>query len=122
MIKALLEKHIPKAFDAQLSDAVKPFAGSRKSAATPYDPRNMRRDTVSMNYTGRGVFGEFKAFETENTALEISDTKLTAMQSEVLDDTGAPIAIKEGDTINGLQVIEISQDPTSTIWTVALRG
>lgn len=121
MINALINKHLPKAFDGALKDAVKPFTASRQGTSQVYDPvEDEYVGATSVTYTGRGVFGSYSTLERQDTQIDITDTKLTCVQIEV---TSQP-EIDDIITMQGqeLRVLNIDQDPTSSIWIMQLRG
>ena len=148
MINAILNKHLPKAFDNQLRDAVKSFEGSRKGAGGTYDPITDTYVGIStVTYSGRGVFGSYKIEETQDTQIGLKDVKLTCLQIEV---TKIPVyryadktrfanryyyvapavnaathpkpddIVIQGD--NEYRIIDVKRDPTSSIWIMQLRG
>ena len=148
MINAILNKHLPKAFDNQLRDAVKSFEGSRKGAGSTYDPiTDTYIDSDKFTYSGRGVFSGYKIEETKDTQIGLNDVKLTCLQIEVtklpiyrfIDKNRfasryyyiAPVGgiathpkpddiLVQGD--NEYRIIDVKRDPTSSIWTIQLRG
>ena len=148
MINAILNKHLPKAFDNQLRDAVKSFEGSRKSTGGTYDPiTDTYVGNTDVTYSGRGVFGSYKIEETQDTQIGLKDVKLTCLQIEVtkipvyryVDKTRfasryyyvAPLGdvvthpkpddiVVQGD--NEYRIIDVKRDPTSSIWIMQLRG
>ena len=110
---------IKDAFNTDLADAVKPFAGSRTVQGEP-SIEDILTNTVGsnstiINYSGRGVFGGYSEFEVDNESIMANDVKLTVLQDEVAD------IPKLDDVINGYQVVAVQQDPSSTIWTLQLR-
>ena len=110
---------IKEAFDTDLTDAVKPFTGSRAVQGEP-SIEDILTNTVGsnstiINYSGRGVFGGYSEFEVDNESIMANDVKLTALQSEV---TARP---QLDDNINGYQVVAVNQDPASITYTIQLR-
>lgn len=148
MINAILNKHLPRAFDNQLRDAVKSFEGSRKGTGGTYDPiTDTYVGSTDVTYSGRGVFGSYKIEETKDTQIGLKDVKLTCLQIEVTkipvyryaDKTRfasryyyvAPLGdvvthpkpddiVVQGD--NEYRIIDVKRDPTSSIWIMQLRG
>ena len=110
---------IKEAFNTDLADAVKLFAGSRTVQGEP-SVEDILTNTVgsnstTINYSGRGVFGGYSEFEVDNESIMANDVKLTALQSEV---TTRP---QLDDVINGMSVISVCKDPTDTVYTIQLR-
>lgn len=148
MINAILSKHLPRAFDNQLRDAVRSFEGSRKGTGGTYDPiTDTYVGNTDVTYSGRGVFGSYKIEETRDTQIGLKDVKLTCLQIEVTkipvyryaDKTRfanryyyiAPLGdvvthpkpddiVVQGD--NEYRIIDVKRDPTSSIWIMQLRG
>lgn len=121
MINALVSKHIGAAFDGALKDAVTAFSATRKGAAGVYDPvLDEYVGGADITYTGRGVFGSYKAQEIQATQIETTDVKLTCLQSEVEQTPQVDDVI----TANGIErrVMNVSQDPAHSVWTLQLRG
>ena len=121
MINALVSKHIGVAFNGALKDAVTAFSATRKGEAGTYDP--VLDEYVGGNditYAGRGVFSSYKAQEIQATQIKTTDVKLTCLQSEV---EQAP-QIDDIITANGIErrVMNVSQDPAHSVWTLQLRG
>lgn len=121
MINALINKHLPKSFDNPLKDAVTAFTATRKGATGDYDPvLGEYVGSADINYTGRGVFGSFNNEEIQASQIDITDVKLTALQSEV---TAIP---QVDDMITARfiarRVMSVSQDPSRSIWILQLRG
>lgn len=121
MINAIVNKAISKAFDNQLKDAVTAFTGARKGTTGEYDP--VLGEVVGgedISYSGRGVFGSYNKEELQSVQVEITDVKLLCLQIE------STIAPKVDDVIvadgQDRRVMNVSQDPTSSIWTLQLRG
>lgn len=109
-----IQADVAEAFDADLSDAVRDFNGSREEAGE-YDPATGETTTTLVEYEGRGVFGGYDAQEIDGQHILQTDRKLTALQNEV---TGTP---EVGDDVNGFEVMHVGQDPASSIWILQLR-
>lgn len=121
MINAIINKHLPKAFDTQLKDAVTTFTGTRKGTAGEYDPElGEVVGGADISYTGRGVISNYKKEELQATQIEITDVKLLCLQIE------STIAPKVDDVITAnnvaRRVLNVSQDATSSLWLLQLRG
>jgi len=121
MINAIINKHLPKAFDTQLIDAITTFTGTRKGATGEYDP--VLGEVVGgadISYTGRGVISNYNKEELQATQIEITDVKLLCLQIE---STIAP-QVDDVITANNVarRVLNVSQDATSSLWILQLRG
>lgn len=121
MINAILNKHLPKAFDNQLRDAVKSFEGSRKGTGGTYDPvLDEYVGAGGIEYIGRGVFSGYKVEETKDTQINLSDIKLTALAIEVTANPQVDDVITQDD--KEYRVLNVGSDPTGSVWTLQLRG
>lgn len=119
MIRDKVQSKVAKAFDTKLADAVRSFSGEREESGE-YVP-GQGTNPVTVRYSGRGVFGSFKAEELA-PHIEATDTKLTALQNELtLDSDGSPATPQVDDIIAGQTVKSVRQDPASATWTLALR-
>lgn len=121
MINAIINKHLPKAFDTQLIDAITTFTGTRKGATGEYDPvLGEYVGGADISYTGRGVISSYNKEEIQATQIEITDVKLLCLQIE------STIAPQVDDVImaNNVarRVLNVSQDATSSLWLLQLRG
>ena len=113
MINAILNKHLPKAFDNQLRDAVKSFEGSRKGTGGTYDPiTDTYTDGGNIAYNGRGVFSDYKIDETKDTQINLSDIKLTALAIEVTANPQVDDVIIQDD--KEYRVLNVGSDPTGS--------
>lgn len=115
-----VQADIAEAFDADLADAVKPFAGGRTEISDQYDPVTGSYPETTISYSGRGVFGGFRADEL-GEHLKSTDTKLVALQSETLLADDSPATPKVDDRINNMKVVAVMKDPAGASWTLALR-
>lgn len=121
MINALINKHLPKAFDNPLRDTVTSFTATRKGEGGVYDPiEDQYVGSPDVNYTGRGIFGSFSNEEIQATQIDITDVKLTCLQIEVAQSPKVDDVI----TADGQdrRVLAVSQDPSRSIWILQLRG
>lgn len=114
-LRAELTAEVAAAFDTDLADAVTQFEGKRVLGQGPYDPVTETRPEITETYTGRGVFSGFKQSLVDGVLIMATDKQLTALQAEV---TETP---KMGDTINGMKVQNVGQDPVSATWRLHLR-
>ncbi|WP_129141531.1 glutamate 5-kinase [Modicisalibacter coralii] len=117
---------LPRAFDGKLADAVHAFRFTRVEGGD-IDPVTgiPTGSSVTINVTGRGPFGSYRASETDGTNILITDTRLTAVQAEVVDQDGLPIAPIVGDVITSegvsYDVVNVSNTAGAT-WTLQLRN
>ena len=121
MINAIINKHLPKAFDNQLIDAVTTFTATRKGSSGEYDPvLGEYVGGADISYTGRGVISNYKKEEIQAVQVEITDVKLLCLQIE---STIAP-QVDDVITANNVarRVLNVSQDATSSLWLLQLRG
>lgn len=114
-LRAELTAEVAAAFDTDLADAVSQFEGKRVVGQGPYDPVTETRPEITETYTGRGVFSGFKQSLVDGVLIMSTDKQLTALQAEVTDTP------KMGDTINGMKVQNVGQDPTASVWKLHLR-
>jgi hypothetical protein len=121
MINAIINKHLPRAFDNQLKDAVTAFTATRKGTGGAYDPElGEYVGAADINYSGRGTFGSYSTLEMQVTQIETTDVKLTALQIEVTDTPKVDdVIVVDGQD---RRVMDVSQDPTKSIWILQLRG
>ena len=121
MINAIINKHLPRAFDNQLKDAVTAFTATRKGTGGAYDPElGEYVGAADINYSGRGTFGSYSTMEAQATQIETTDVKLTALQIEVTDTPKVDdVIVADGQD---RRVMDVSQDPTKSIWILQLRG
>lgn len=109
-----LSRDIAEAFDTDLSDAVRSFTASHADEAV-YDPATGEMTATDLPYTGRGVFSGYRLDQIDGALIQSTDLKLLALQTEV---TRAP---EMGDTLDGMQVVRVEQDPAGATWSVQLR-
>lgn len=124
MINQLISKHVAKAFDGALKDAVSSFVGSRQNVGGDvyYDPElDANVGAVDITYTGRGVFGSYNDLELQATQVDINDVKLTCLQTEVGDKPQIDDSIVTHDGKERI-ILSVEQDPAQTLWIVQLRG
>lgn len=110
-----LTADVAEAFDTDLADAVQSFTGERV-AAGGFDPVTGMGNPSASTYAGRGVFGTYRLDQIDGTLILATDKELLALQAEVTD------APQVNDTINGLRVVRVEQDPAGATWTIQLRG
>ncbi|OAV09331.1 hypothetical protein AO377_1248 [Moraxella catarrhalis] len=116
-MKQEITQEIKQAFDGDLKDVVKDFTGRRVILSDDDWAVNDTPQVLStINYSGRGVFTGFHAYEIDNKTIMQQDTKLICLQSEL---TEVP---QIDDEINKMKIISISHDPAEVIFTIQLRG
>lgn len=120
-----LQADLAQAFNTDLADAVAVVDGSR-SVQGEYDAALGGSPTTIVHYTGRGVFGQYKAREIDGTRILASDVRLKALQNELLMTeagviTDTPAAPAIGDLISGYRVVNVGQDAAKVTWTIQLR-
>ncbi|MBH3360448.1 hypothetical protein [Pseudomonas guariconensis] len=120
-----LQADLAQALNTDLADAVAVVDGSR-SVQGEYDPALGGSPTTIVHYTGRGVFGQYKAREIDGTRILASDVRLKALQNELLMTeagviTDTPAAPAIGDLISGYRVVNVGQDAAKVTWTIQLR-
>lgn len=121
MINAIINKHLPKAFDNQLKDAISTFTGTRKGATGEYDPvLGEYVGGADISYTGRGVLSSYKKEELQALQVELTDVKLLCLQIESTIAPQVDDIITVGDVDR--RVLNVSQDPSSSLWLLQLRG
>lgn len=121
MINAIINKHLPKAFDNQLIDAISTFTATRKGSSGEYDPvLGEYVGGADISYTGRGVLSSYKKEELQALQVELTDVKLLCLQIESTIAPQVDDIITVGDVDR--RVLNVSQDPTSSLWLLQLRG
>lgn len=122
-----LQAELAEAFNDPegLADAVQSLTGTR-TVDGEYDPEIGGSSSTTLTYAGRGVFGDYSTQEIDGSAILTSDTKLLALQNELLLlQDGVATATREapvvGDVINGLRVINVSEDAAKATWSIQLR-
>lgn len=118
---------IAEAFDTDLADAVSSFTGSRVVPDGPPDPINQTQPTITITYTGRGVFGSYETEVSEALGILRTDVKLTALQAEVTGQPKIDDEIQETDPQTGeligpvYRVVHVGQDAAGVSWTIQIR-
>lgn len=120
-----LQADLAEAFNTDLADAVSPVEGSR-AVKGPYDPEIGGNPETTVFYTGRGVFGQYKAREIDGARILASDVRLKALQNELfMQEGGVVTAIAAApainDRISGYRVVNVGQDAAKATWTIQLR-
>ena len=120
MIKNKIQSKVAKAFDKKLGDAVDTFTCSKEIQSGEFDFATQTYPTITVEaYSGRGVRGNYLRDMVKPIDYQTTDAKAIVLQNEL---TGIP---QIGDVWQfrdgGFEVKNISQDPTSSIWTCQLR-
>lgn len=110
-----LTADLAEAFDTDLADAVTEFEAVHHGQGG-YDPVTGTVTPGDVPYGGRGVIGGYRNDEIDGSQILATDKKLTALQAEV---TRSP---EVGDTIAGMRVQRVGQDPARATWRVQLRA
>ena len=119
-IKDDIQAEVAAAFSADLADAVDTFTCEKPIYSGEFDFETQTYPVVgSESYSGRGVRGNYLRDMVKPIDYQATDAKANVLQNEL---TGIPQIgdvwqFKDG----GFEVKNISQDPTSSIWTCQLR-
>ena len=119
-IKDDIQAEVAAAFSADLADAVDTFTCEKPIYSGEFDFETQTYLVVgSESYSGRGVRGNYLRDMVKPIDYQTTDAKVIVLQNEL---TGIP---QIGDVWQfrdgGFEVKNISQDPTSSIWTCQLR-
>lgn len=119
-IKDDIQAEVAAAFSTDLSDAVDSFTCTKLIYSGEFDFETQTYPVVgSESYSGRGVRGNYLRDMVKPIDYQTTDAKAIVLQNEL---TGTP---QIGDvwqfSDGGFEVKNISQDPTSSIWTCQLR-
>ena len=121
MIKNKIQSKVAKAFDKKLADAVDTFTCEKPIYSGEFDFETQTYPVIgSASYSGRGVlFGSYLKDMVKPTDYQVTDSKAIVLQNEVAG------ILRIGDVwVTGkgeFEVKNISQDPTSSIWSCQLR-
>lgn len=121
MIKNKIQSKVAKAFDKKLVDAVDSFTCTKGIQSGEFDFETQTYPTVTVEaYSGRGVlFGSYLKDMVKPTDYQVTDSKATVLQNEV---TQVPQIGDVWTTPKGrFKVVNVGQDPTSSIWVCQLR-
>lgn len=121
MIKNKIQSKVAKAFDKKLADAVDSFTCEKPIYSGEFDFETQTYPVIgSESYSGRGVlFGSYLKDMVKPTDYQVTDSKAIVLQNEV---AGIPQIGDVWVTGKGeFEVKNISQDPTSSIWSCQLR-
>ena len=119
-IKDDIQAEVAAAFSADLADAVDSFTCEKPIYSVEFDFETQTYPIVgNESYSGRGVLGNYLKDLVKPIDYQTTDAKAIVLQNEL---TGIP---QIGDVWQfrdgGFEVKNISQDPTSSIWTCQLR-
>lgn len=120
-----LQADLAEAFNTDLADAVSPVEGSR-AVKGDYDPAIGGSPETKVFYTGRGVFGQYKAREIDGARILASDVRLKTLQNELFMQEGGVVTTIAAipainDRISGYRVVNVDQDAAKATWTIQLR-
>ena len=115
-----LQEELAAAFSDDLADAVDSFTCTKLIYSGVFDFETQTYPVIgSESYSGRGVRGNYLRDMVKPIDYQATDAKAIVLQNEL---TGTP---QIGDVWQfrdgGFEVKNISQDPTSSIWTCQLR-
>lgn len=120
-IKDDIQAEVAAAFSADLADAVDSFTCEKPIYSGEFDFETQTYPVVgSESYSGRGVlFGSYLKDLVKPADYQAEDAKAIVLQNEVaqvpqIDDVWAT---SKGD----FKVVNIGQDPTSSVWVCQLR-
>lgn len=120
MIKNKIQSKVAAAFNKKLADAVDTFTCTKLIYSGELDFETQTYPVIgSESYSGRGVRGNYLRDMVKPIDYQATDAKAIVLQNEL---TGIP---QIGDvwqfSDGNFKVINIGQDPTSSIWTCQLR-
>jgi len=115
-----LQEELAAAFDDDLADAVDTFTCEKLIYSGEFDFESQTYPIVGdESYSGRGVLGNYLKDLVKPTDYQVEDAKAIVLQNEL---SQAPQIGDEWDFGHGkFKVINISKDPTNSIWTCQLR-
>lgn len=126
MIKNKIQSKVAKAFDKKLVDAVDTFTCEKLIYSGEFDFETQTYPVVGdESYSGRGVlFGSYLKDMVKPTDYQVTDSKATVLQNEVLKD-GVEHKPQIGDvwaTSRGsFKVVNIGIDPVAATYSIQLR-
>ncbi|WP_218948341.1 glutamate 5-kinase [Acinetobacter sp. YH12140] len=126
MIKNKIQSKVAAAFNKKLADAVDTFTCEKLIYSGEFDFETQTYPVVGdESYSGRGVlFGSYLKDMVKPTDYQVTDSKATVLQNEVLKDK-----VKQKPQIGDVwvtskgcfKVVNIGADPTDSIWVCQLR-
>ena len=119
-IKDDIQAEVAAAFSADLADAVDTFTCEKLIYSGEFDFETQTYPVVGdESYSGRGVRGNYLRDMVKPIDYQTTDAKAIVLQNEL---TGIPQIGDVWQFADGdFEVKNISQDPTSSIWTCQLR-
>ena len=119
-MKDKIQAKVAQAFSTKLADAVDSFTCEKLIYSGEFDFETQTYPIVGdESYSGRGVRGNYLRDMVKPIDYQTTDAKAIVLQNEL---TGIP---QIGDVWQfgdgNFKVINIGQDPTSSIWTCQLR-
>ena len=116
-----LQAELAAAFNDDLADAVDSFTCEKPIYSGEFDFETQTYPVVgNESYSGRGVLGNYLKDLVKPTDYQVEDAKAIVLQNEL---SQAPQIGDEWVFSHGkFKVINISKDPTDSIWTCQLRG
>lgn len=116
-----LQAELAAAFNDDLADAVDSFTCEKPIYSGEFDFETQTYPAVgSESYSGRGVlFGSYLKDMVKPADYQATDSKAIVLQNEVTDipQIGDVWVTSRG----GFKVVNIGQDPTSSVWVCQLR-
>ena len=115
-----LQEELAAAFDDDLADAVDSFTCEKPIYSGEFDFETQTYPIVGdESYSGRGVLGNYLKDLVKPTDYQVEDAKAIVLQNEL---SQAPQIGDEWNFSHGkFKVINISKDPSDSIWTCQLR-
>lgn len=116
-----LQEELAAAFNEDLADAVDSFTCEKLIYSGEFDFETQTYPVIgNESYLGRGVlFGSYLKDMVKPADYQVTDSKAIVLQNEV---TGIPQIDDVWVTARGgFKLVNIGQDPTSSIWTCQLR-
>ena len=121
-----LQEELAAAFNEDLADAVDSFTCEKLIYSGEFDFKTQTYPVVGdESYSGRGVlFGSYLKDMVKPTDYQVTDSKATVLQNEVLKD-GVEHKPQIGDVWStsrgGFKVVNIGADPVAATYTIQLR-
>ncbi|MFA2866730.1 glutamate 5-kinase [Acinetobacter pittii] len=117
-MRAKIQSKLGKAFSTKLADAVDTFTCTRKKL-TGSNPAKGEDTYTEINYSGRGVRGNY--LEQRNLPIDYksSDIRFLGLQNELTETPliGDKLIFSDG----GYSIISIQQDPAKVTWVLQIR-
>lgn len=121
-IRDTVQAKVAAAFDGKLADAVTSFTATRTTVSDEMDPVTGTYPETTTTYSGRGVFGSYRAEEIDSQHILRTDVRLTALANEITRDSdGAQFAPEVDDVIAGYDVMHVGKDPAGASFSIQLR-